>query len=160
MTWRSFIHSITANDRFSGNDGFSGIKSPDRFFHYSGRCLYMLDWQHKYKYEKRIPKQACPRLELPTRTPIHSTILRTSPSFNPPWGRPTVTVNAFWSWRAFPESGCQLCRELRRWPYSSLQPLTSCQRPSENHIKVDSRFWLQIQTIRFRIKLKLYFMSN
>ena len=21
---------------------------------------YMLDWQHKYKYEKRIPKQACP----------------------------------------------------------------------------------------------------
>ena len=31
---------ITANDRYSGNNRYSGIKSPDRFFHYSGRCLY------------------------------------------------------------------------------------------------------------------------
>ena len=31
----------TANDRYSGNDHYSGIKSPDRFFHYSGRCLYL-----------------------------------------------------------------------------------------------------------------------
>ena len=31
---------ITASDRYSGNDRYSGIKSPDRFFHYSGRCLY------------------------------------------------------------------------------------------------------------------------
>ena len=30
----------TANDRYSGNNRYSGIKSPDRFFHYSGRCLY------------------------------------------------------------------------------------------------------------------------
>ena len=30
----------TANHRYSGNDRYSGIKSPDRFFHYSGRCLY------------------------------------------------------------------------------------------------------------------------
>ena len=30
----------TANNRYSGNDRYSGIKSPDRFFHYSGRCLY------------------------------------------------------------------------------------------------------------------------
>ena len=28
---------ITANDRYSGNNRYSGIKSPDRFFHYSGR---------------------------------------------------------------------------------------------------------------------------
>ena len=32
---------ITASDRYSGNDRYSGIKSPDRFFHYSGRCLYL-----------------------------------------------------------------------------------------------------------------------
>ena len=31
---------ITANDRYSGNDRNSGIKGPDHFFHYSGRCLY------------------------------------------------------------------------------------------------------------------------
>ena len=31
---------ITANDRYSGNHRYSGIKGPDRFFHYSGRCLY------------------------------------------------------------------------------------------------------------------------
>ena len=30
----------TACDRYSGNDRYSGIKSPDRFFHYSGRWLY------------------------------------------------------------------------------------------------------------------------
>ena len=29
-----------ANNRYSGNDRYSGIKSPDRFFRYSGRCLY------------------------------------------------------------------------------------------------------------------------
>ena len=29
---------IAANDRYSGNDRYGGIKSPDRFFHYSGRC--------------------------------------------------------------------------------------------------------------------------
>ena len=31
----------TAYDRYSGNNRYSGIKSPDRFFHYSGRCLYL-----------------------------------------------------------------------------------------------------------------------
>ena len=31
---------ITANDRYSGNHRYSGIKGPDHFFHYSGRCLY------------------------------------------------------------------------------------------------------------------------
>ena len=31
---------ITANDRYSGNDCYSGIKGPDHFFHYSGRWLY------------------------------------------------------------------------------------------------------------------------
>ena len=25
----------------TANDHYSGIKSPDRFFHYSGRCLYL-----------------------------------------------------------------------------------------------------------------------
>ena len=39
---------ITANDRYSGNNRYSGIKSPDRFFHYSGRCLYLFsDWEHR-----------------------------------------------------------------------------------------------------------------
>ena len=33
---------FTANDYFSGNDRYSGTKSPDRFFHYNGRCLYSL----------------------------------------------------------------------------------------------------------------------
>ena len=37
----------TANDRYSGNNRYSGIKSPDRFFHYSGRCLYFK--AHKVK---------------------------------------------------------------------------------------------------------------
>ena len=34
-------HAIlfTANNYFSGNDRHSGTKSPDRFFHYNGRCL-------------------------------------------------------------------------------------------------------------------------
>ena len=32
-----------ANDRYySGNDCYSGINSPDRFFHYSGRYLYFI----------------------------------------------------------------------------------------------------------------------
>ena len=31
------INEVTANDRFSGNDWFSGTKNPDRFFHYNGR---------------------------------------------------------------------------------------------------------------------------
>ena len=29
--WRSFRRSITANDRFSGNNRYSGIKNPDHF---------------------------------------------------------------------------------------------------------------------------------
>ena len=28
-------------DRYSGNDRFSGTKTPDRFFNYNGRCLYL-----------------------------------------------------------------------------------------------------------------------
>ena len=33
---------ITANDRYSGNNRYSEIKGPDHFFHYRGRCLYIL----------------------------------------------------------------------------------------------------------------------
>ena len=42
MTLQADEVQITANDRYSGNDRFSGMKSPDRFFHYSGRCLYLV----------------------------------------------------------------------------------------------------------------------
>ena len=35
---------ITANNRYSGNNCYSGIKGPDHFFHYSGRCLYLRVW--------------------------------------------------------------------------------------------------------------------
>ena len=35
---------ITANDRYSGNHRYSGIKGPDRFSHYSGLvCTYIMD---------------------------------------------------------------------------------------------------------------------
>ena len=40
MTLQADEVQITANDRYSGNNRYSGIKRPDRFFHYSGRCLY------------------------------------------------------------------------------------------------------------------------
>ena len=36
------INEVTANNRFSGNDLFSGTKAPDRFLHYNGRWLYLL----------------------------------------------------------------------------------------------------------------------
>ena len=40
MTLQADEVQITANDCYSGNNRYSGMKSPDRFFHYSGRCLY------------------------------------------------------------------------------------------------------------------------
>ena len=40
MTAQAYAAFHTANDRYSGNNRCSGIKSPDRFFHYSGRYLY------------------------------------------------------------------------------------------------------------------------
>ena len=40
-TVKIYAASHTANDCYSGNNRHSGIKSPDRFFHYSGRCLYL-----------------------------------------------------------------------------------------------------------------------
>ena len=55
---------ITASDRYSGNDRYSGIKSPDRFFHYSGRCLYFLlkdHWISRWSYcffAKELKKDA------------------------------------------------------------------------------------------------------
>ena len=44
MTLHADEIQITANNRYSGNDRYSGMKSPDRFFHYSGRCLYYVKW--------------------------------------------------------------------------------------------------------------------
>ena len=41
----------TTNDRYSGNDRYNGIKSSDRFFHYSGRCLYLIQGKTE-KYSK------------------------------------------------------------------------------------------------------------
>ena len=39
---QTIINEVTAIDRFCGIDLFSGTKNPDRFFHYNGRCLYLL----------------------------------------------------------------------------------------------------------------------